>query len=233
MDSFKVRVEMASPLALGVLPFAPTLDSVVMALLSGGRKPERGGDAALVAQLSEIIRVDDGMPSASVLRPSTNPVWTNAIHPRSPSMEDFSYWVGGPPYDTSRGSYTTKFAYLRLATTPIWEWWGEGDVDRLGGILAHLDSLGAKRGSGYGAVTSIDVTAERAKRPRWKLFGVSSFRLGRPVPLDRLDAFLEGTGRTRSDLDPDAHAVVAFPRWPAPSWSGEAAVPTMIPVFTQ
>jgi hypothetical protein len=65
----------------------------------------------------------------------------------------------------------------------------------------------------------------------WRTHGLGPVVLSRPVPLNRLDAWLEADGCSQHDLDPHYHALVSLPIWPSPAWGPGPRVPTLVPVL--
>ena len=238
MIGFEVTVDIAAPVVLQVLPYGPTLDSVLLSLLSRETRFAGRDDPRLVAALEEMLQVVDGVPAASTLWPDGQVTWMEETHPRIPSAAEVLYWSHGrypadaPSYDTSRGEYKSMLSSLQLALASRWHWWGVGDVDKIAEVLGSLVSVGGWRGSGFGAVVSADIHADPGAP--WLVNGIEpgDFRLSRPVPLDRLDALLAPEEVARDDLAADAHGVVPLPPWPRPPWAGAVdMVPTMIPVL--
>jgi hypothetical protein len=230
--SFEVTVAVSSPLALGDLPYAPTLDSVLLALLSGGERLLVGAAGEeLLSRLHEIIHITEtGVPATSALWPDTAVTWSIDRHPRDRSSDEISYWAHGR-YQTATGEYTAKITTVRTAYAPIWRWWGAGDIGAVSDILTQgLSSIGARRGAGYGAVRDIHVRADPAAP--WRVHGVDTLTLSRPVPAATASAWLAAEAATTNDLDITHHAVLALPPWPTPPWAGHRApTATIIPIL--
>lgn len=238
MIGFEVTVDIAAPVVLQMLPYGPTLDSVLLSLLSRETRFAGHDDPRLVAALEEMLQVVGGVPAASTLWPDGQITWLYESHPRATSPGEVLYWSCGaraadsPSYDTARGAYKSQMASLQLASASPWHWWGVGDVDRIAEVLGSLSAVGGRRGSGFGAVASISIRTE--PDAPWLVNGVEpgDFRLSRPVPLDQLDALLAAEEIARDELATDAHGVVPLPPWPRPPWAGAPdMIPTMIPVL--
>lgn len=236
MDGFRIELELGSPLALGALPFCPTLDSVLLSLLAGGGPPGESDEEVLLTELGSILRVEDGVPAASALWPERELLRSWALHPRAPSRDEIAYWrkAGqGASYNPNRGWSKAQMIECQLGYAQKWFWWGEGDMDGVAKVLSGLCSVGGKRGLGYGAVMAM--TIRRAPAGSWQLaYDGPDLRIGRPVPLDRLDSVLAVAQVTRSELSPTHYAIVAMPRWPRPAWGGggmQGEVPTMVPLL--
>jgi len=238
MAGFEVTLDVASPVVLEMLPYGPTLDSVLLALLAGEARFAGHDDPRLVSALEAMLTVKDGVPAASTLWPDGQVVWLDESHPRAVSSGEVLYWSHGrsinapATYDTSRGTYKAMLTTVHTALASRWHWWGSGDIDKVATVLGLLSSVGGRRGSGFGAVASLSIR-EDISAP-WLVNGVEpgDFRLSRPVPLDRLDALLAAEDVARDELNPDVHAVVPLPPWPRPPWAGAPTmIPTMIPVL--
>lgn len=231
MNNFEVQVTLGSPIALGHLPYGPTLDSVLMALLAGpGGPSEWQPDPS--DRLPELVEVRDGVPSASALWPESTPAVSLEVHPRVSSNDEIWYWTGKTARADS-GPYITKVTNLRLTHERRWRWWARGDMDAVAELLGSLDSLGARRGSGYGAVSRISISQMADDEPVWVAQWAEDqehYWLSRPVPKDRLSDWLDNGGLTPSDLDMGRHALVPLAQWPAPPRSGSNPVPTWMPI---
>lgn len=232
-----MELSLCSPVALGSLPYGPTLDTVLMALLAFPGDRRRRVSDAMVGELSELVAVEDGVPCVSALRPTGGQIDKLYVtHPRVPNRNEIFLYskpsgsatkVG---YENGKTVYATKFTHLDLVYSPKWVWSGVGNLDRLRELLCdHPLSIGARRGSGYGAVTKAVV--KPSPRPTWLTHGIGVRKLSRPVPLDRLDSLLAADGVTRQELDPESYSIVPLAAWPAPSWSGRNPVPTAVPVL--
>lgn len=240
MIGFEVTVDIAAPVVLQMLPYGPTLDSVLLSLLSRETRFAGHDDPRLVEALEELLQVVDGVPAASALWPDGQVIWMEEVHPRIPSPGEVLYWSHGryptdpPGYKTKGGQFKSMLTALQLALASRWHWWGVGDPDKVAEVLGTLISVGGWRGSGFGAVVSADIHTDPGAP--WLVNGIEpgDFRLSRPVPLDRLDALLaaEPDPVARDELAPDAHGVVPLPPWPRPPWAGAPdMIPTMIPVL--
>lgn len=234
MTGFELTLQLGAPLALGKLPYAPTLDSVLLGVLSGGDHLE--GDAAkkLLAELCRVIRVEDGVPAASALWPRSEADEITWTHVRAKGWQDRR-----DPFQPSKadsyGRYKLQTSTRVGIYAAIWTWWGDGDIDGLRQLFSGLISsdegfaIGAKRGSGFGAVVSARIREDNDSA--WRTNGFDSVMLSRPVPVDRLDAWLEADGYSRDDLDPRRHVLVSLPIWPGPAWGPGPRVPTLAPVL--
>lgn len=230
MSGVKIRVELASPMALGRLPYAPTLDAVLCSLISGGQQLADGEADEMLDELTKCVNVIDGTPLASCLWP-TGEVWRhNHTFVRSSVAYDLHGFGGLSKVDEVRGPWLKKMATRPTVYSQTWEWWANGDAARIEGWLGRLQSVGAKRAHGFGAVSSLTVS-KAGKQPLWLVHGVDSLVLSRPVQLDKLGAWLKEAGYAHDDLDWGRHAIVPLPAWPAQPWGQGEDVPTVVPLL--
>lgn len=230
MRGFIINVDVGSPMAIGALPYGPTLDSVLLGLLSGGRACTGAAESELLERFGQLVKVVDGIPAATALIPTSSALhFITDEHPRNLSAKDVTHWAKRVRYNTESGEYVGRMHQVRAVMCSRWEWWGVGDIEGITDVLGALQAVGGRRGSGYGVV---DRWSIREATDEWQVVGISNPILSRPVPLDLVERFLEPTGCTSDDLDYDSHAVVPLPRWPLPSWGGDDnPVATMVPVF--
>lgn len=230
MEGFRVEVTLGAPLAVGKLPYGPTLDSVLLGVMSGGQHLSDDDGKRLIERIRLMLSVEDNVPAASVfLADDVAPSWGLDIHPRKASKTEMDRWrQAGTGYRSDFGEYLSKMHSVRTVFARRWEWYGIGDIALVSDVLSSLVAVGARRGSGYGMVSSLRVV--RTLDPAWLVHGIDQLQLSRPVPVDRLDKLLSAQTLTRSDLT-GPHAIVPLPHWPIPSWGGDfEPEPTMIPV---
>lgn len=233
-EGFEVRLGLASPIALGALPYAPTLDAVIMGLLSGGDTLTGEEADRMLTRLASCVDVDDSIPSASALWPTAPGVDRLVdIRPRDPSPSDVMAWAKRVQYRTDSGKYTPKMSSRQLLYSPQWSWWGEGNIEVLSEVLADVTSVGARRGSGYGAVVEVDIV--RDTECSWRLDGFEAGEviLSRPVPLRSLESYVAAGGFGVGDLHPERHAIVPLPVWPRPPWGDGPSEPTVVPILAE
>lgn len=231
-EGFEVRLGLASPVALGALPYAPTLDSVLLALLSGGETLVGDDAKRLYEQLGEILVVENGIPAASCLWPdeAQQTAGITSTHPRVASVEEVRQWASGVYGDTivpdnpeknrsttASGPFTARMHTVRAVYAGTWNWWGVGDRGRVEELLTGTAlSVGARRGSGYGLVS--DVALRRSDETAWRLLGLGPYVLGRPIPARGLERFLAESEISHDELNAERHCAVPLPAWPAPTW---------------
>jgi len=227
MEGFRVNVTLGAPIATGKLPYAPTLDSVLLGLMSKGEYLTGADGDRLIEQFRSMIAVYDGVPATSTLLPDSTLSWGVDAHPRKPSATEIRRW-NKLSYRSDSGEFLIKMHSLRLVFAQQWEWYGVGDIDKVTEVLGSLVAVGARRGSGYGMVASWSVV--RTENTVWLYNGLDRPQLSRPVPVNRVDKLLGERTLTRSDLT-GPHAIVPLPHWPTPSWGGDfEPEPTMIPI---
>ena len=240
-----MRLQLAAPLALGVLPYAPTLDSVLLGLLAGGTILTGNAGEELQEQLGDLVAVTDGVPAASCLWPdddSTPHVRTDT-YPRFASVDIVRYWCGGnyglsvrednlgEGNDTTRsGPFTAKMHQVRSLYAQQWTWWAVGDPEATAAALhGRLLSVGGQRGKGYGTVTAINIAP--AGEHDWRTVGIDQITPGRPIPLAAADRTLQLGGVTLDELNPESYAIVPLPAWPAPTWGVGPFEATVVPIL--
>lgn len=230
MSGVRIRVELASPMALGRLQYAPTLDTVLCSLISGGQQLTGREANEMLGELTKCVNVVDGTPLASCLWP-TGEIWRhNHTFVRSSVAYDLNGSCGLGRVDEVRGPWLKKMATRPTVYSQTWEWWADGDAERIDGWLERLQSIGAKRAHGFGAVSSLRVY-KASKQPLWLVHGIDNLVLSRPVQLDKLDAWLGGAKCSRADLDWGRHAIVPLPAWPTQPWGPGEDVPTVVPLL--
>jgi hypothetical protein len=232
MESAQISLQLASPISLGRLPYAPTLDSVLLSLISGGEVLGGDDEVAMQAELSSCITVYDGLPAASALWPLSTVYEVPHTHVRRSANDDVGYWCRGPKagvLDEQRKNWVTKMTARRTCYSARWAWWAECDIGAVSRWLERLVSVGAKRSAGFGAVVSIEV--QKTSAAPWRVHGIEQLVLSRPVPVPALGKWLGPVGCATEDLDDASHAIVPLPAWPTPPWDGGRSVPTMVPLL--
>jgi len=230
MEGFRVTLVLGAPLAIGKLPYGPTLDSVLLGEMSGGQYLSGDAERQLIKRFGSMVLVEYNVPATSVLLPDDASLSYGAdIHPRKSSKTEMDWWRKGGGYRCDSGEFLGKMHSIRMVFARRWEWYGIGDIELVTEVLSSIVAVGARRGSGYGMVASLSVV--RTPDPVWLVNGVDQLQLSRPIPVDRLDKLLGAQTLTRDDLT-GAHAIVPLPRWPTPSWGADfEPEPTMLPVI--
>lgn len=229
MQDVEVTVELMSPLSLGRLPYAPTLDSVLLSVLSGARRLTGQAQQELTENLSRHVAVVDGTPAASALWPVTTASIVRHVHSRRSVAQDLTWRTRVKSVVEDRNKYLLKMTARTTIYATKWCWWAHGDAEAIERTLQQVHGIGGKRECGFGAIANLSV--RNASWPAWVASGIDSLILGRPVPVSKLDNWLAQSNQDRHDLDWSRHAIVALPEWPSPAWGAGPDVPTVVPLL--
>lgn len=229
MTNLTVRVVLSAPIALGRLPYAPTLDAVLASLIAGTEWLEGTEAAGLFDELGRCLAIHDGVPAASALWPLSTVSRANHEYVRSSVAQDLTHFGGNTTLLEHKGKWLMKRSTRATIYSRTWAWWAQGDQDAISGWLSRLSSVGAKRAGGFGAVDRVSINP--TGRAAWRVHGIDDLVLSRPVPLDRLDWWLRDADASRNDLDWSQHAIIPLPQWPAPAWGPGPDVPTVVPLL--
>lgn len=232
-QNYRVTVTFASPIAAGQHTYAPTLDTVLMGILSEGAYLGGRAYGRMMEQVGRCVQIADGLPSASCLWPAGNHVVkTVEVSPRTPRFDQIgrSSPKHGNRYQVANGPYVTKMAVRAAWWSEKWAWNAVGDPDETADILERLTGVGARRGSGFGAVTHVAVAPTFADETVLRRSGHKT-GLARPVPVRLLDLALTARGVTQDQLDTFTYAVTQQPAWPNPAWGDGPYEPVAVPIL--
>lgn len=121
----------------------------------------------------------DGSPVDSLAAPDTHRLLVRVDDRRAQQVAvRVPADTGGP-----RGRYRARTTPVLVTPAAALEWRAVGDPDAVALILAHVPAVGARRGSGEGAVTSWQVTVHEDVNPDEWCHTFESGRVGRPIPV--------------------------------------------------